>query len=70
MMMYKYYLIGETADAEYLPKAGRIYLRMFGSRPIIPSIKVQVCGEAAYDHPLDGKVISRCHLMQVIGIIN
>ena len=67
--MYKYYLVGEMRDADFLPVSGRVSVRVYGSKPFVPSAGCRICGEAVYSRPLDGKEISRCHLMQAPGLI-
>lgn len=67
--MYKYYLVGKMADADFLPADGCVTVRMYGSKPFVTAVGCRVCGEAVYSRLLNEKEITRCHLVQASGIM-
>lgn len=67
--MYKYLLIGEMKDTDFLPLSGRVSVRLYGSKPFDRFIGCRVCGEVIYSRQLNEKEIARCHLAQVPGIM-
>ena len=69
LTMYKYYMIGKMADADFLPSSGLISVKLYGSKPFFSSIGCRVCGEVIYSRKLCEKEITRCHLSMVPGIM-
>lgn len=65
--MFKYYLIGSMADADFLPADGLVSCRLYGSKPFFRGIGCRVCGEAVYDRLLSEKDIAGCHLILAKG---
>lgn len=67
--MFKYFMVGEMQDADFLPVCGRVSVKIYGSKPFVSSAGCRICGEVLYSRPLDGNEITRCHLMQAPGIM-
>ena len=69
-MMYKYLLVGEMKDADFLPESGRVSVRLYGSKPFDRTFGCRICGEVIYSRLLKEQEIARCHLALVPGIMD